>query len=134
MIRLLMIALLLPVLPALEAELLTSIASYHWQRHGQSECNPGVGVSLGAPREGWTPYVAGLVYDDSHNQHATTAVAGVRWGHRLGLDLAAGYLHSTTYEGFAPLPSVFAGSDTIHVHVGALGVRALGLWVRWELP
>ena len=117
------------------ADVLVSVASYHWQRSGQDEINPGLGLSLGYRFPTVEPYVAGMAYRDSHGAAAQVAVAGLRYDLTTwaGLDLAAGYLHSSTYEGPGVIPGVYVGSGPVRACVSVLGTRAMGFTVRWSL-
>lgn len=117
------------------ADVLLSVASYHWDRNGQDEINPGLGLSLGCRFTTVEPYVAGMAYRDSHGSAAQVAVAGLRYDLTTwaGLDLAAGYMHSSTYEGPGVIPGVYVGSWPVRACVSVLGTRALGLTVRWSL-
>lgn len=116
-------------------ELLASVASYHWVRNDQNEVNPGAGLGLGVQCGDWQPYGAAVAYRDSHEDQAQVAVVGMRYDLAtwIGVDVGAGYLKSSTYNGPAVIPSVYVGRDPIRFQISALGTRALGLTIRFNL-
>lgn len=124
-----------PLFEQLRIDLIATFASHHWNRNGQQEINPGGGISVGVARGRWTPFVAGVVYDDSHSTTAVGGFAGLRYDVTpwLGVEYGCGYLSTHSYHGIYAVPGFCIGTERLKLVTTVFWTRALGFSLRWRL-
>ena len=109
-------------------EVYLPFSCYHFERKGQNESNPGIGVGAS-----WKDaYISALTYKDSWKKTGQLYALGYRSeiGGGFGMDIGAGYLKGSKTDGVAVIPSVFWRYEFVSFHVSEIGARAVGFSFR----
>jgi hypothetical protein len=116
-------------------EAVVSVGSYHWERKGQNEFNPGCGIGGTLPLGGdWSATAVGLGYCDSRDNLAWSGGAGARWmPWVIGGEVTVGAAQTSTYTGPTVVPTLLIDCGPCLISASALGDRAVGFTLRIKM-